>query len=161
MYLYYLRRRTIVANSDFKGVVPDNLISLPSLRLAWKVYKLSFSTNKMSGMFNFKVLAPLKHRASKRRLSQWLEALLTALKRLPSSAWMMFVFYCKQRLHLHALRLVRKLCGSIVFYKSLIAKGLTSWVYWWFWIVPWLLFFFDVLFLIKVIKIIRFKVIFS
>jgi hypothetical protein len=34
-------------------------------------------------------------------------------------------------------------------------------VYWWFWIVPWLLFFFDVLFLIKVIKIIRFKVIFS
>lgn len=158
MYLYSFRRRTIVANSDFRGVVPDNFINLPSLRLAWKVYKLSFSTNKMSGMFIFNVLAPLRHRASKRRLSQWLEALLTALNRLPSSAWMIFVFYWKQRLHLHALWLVRKLCGSIVFYKSLIAKGLTSWVYWWFWTVLWLLFFLDVLFLTKVIKIIKCEV---
>ena len=114
VYLYSFLNLSMVWNKDLRGVVPESLISLPSLRLVWKVYKLYRSRNKMSGILSFKVLAPLKQSESRSILSQWVEAWLTALNTLQSSSYNCEILCCKQRLHRQQFCRLKKLWGSIV-----------------------------------------------
>jgi hypothetical protein len=80
MFLYSRRSRRIVGKIDLTGVVPENLWMRPSLRLVWKISRLSPSTNRMSGRCSFSVFAPLRQRASRIFFSHCADSLLDDLK---------------------------------------------------------------------------------